>query len=106
LAQAISERGDDDQLQSLVGAGGAPHQSGATLEAQLMGDALVVEGEGLPRRIVGADLFGSGSGKAVSGAAAARFLLWRIRLEQQPGILAEASNGGGVGGEGDGGRSG
>ena len=60
---------------------------------------MVVEGKSLPGRIVGADLFGSGSGKAISAAAAARFLRLRIRLEQQPGILAEAADGGGVGGK-------
>ena len=82
-----------------MGAGGAPHQFGATLEAQLMRGALVVEGEGLPGRMVGADLFGSGSGKSVSAAAAAGFRRLRIRQEQQLGILAEAADGGGFRGK-------
>ena len=41
LAQAIGEGGDDDQLQDVVSAGGAPHQAGAAFEAQLMGGAVV-----------------------------------------------------------------
>ena len=99
FAQAISERGDDDQLQNLVGAGGAPHQRGTALEAQWMRGAVVREGEGLPRRIVGADLFGSGRGSTVAAAAAARFLGWGMGPEQQMGIFAEAANGRGVGGK-------
>ena len=99
LAQAITEGGDDDQLQDLVGAGGAPHQAGAAFEAQLVGGAVVGEGEGLPGRIVGADLFGSGSGRSVAEAAAARFLVGRIGPEEQMRILAEAADGGGVGGK-------
>ena len=99
LAQAITEGGDDEELQHLVGAGGAPHQSGAAFEAQFMRGAVVGEGKGLPGRIVGADLFGSGSGRPVAEAAAARFLLGEIRPEEQMGILAEAADGGGVGGK-------
>jgi hypothetical protein len=98
LAQAISEGGDDDQLQSLVGPGRAPHQAGAAFEAQGMGGAVGGEGKGLPGRIVGADLFGSGCGKPVSETATARFLGLRIRPKQQAGILAEAAKGRGVGG--------
>jgi hypothetical protein len=52
------------------------------------------EGEGLPGRIVGADWFGSGSGKPVSEAVAARFLGLRIGPEQQPDTQAEAGKGG------------
>ena len=57
------------------------------------------EGEGLPGRILGAELFGSGSGRPVAEAAAARFLGLRMGTEQQAGILAEAADGGGVGGK-------
>ncbi len=96
FAQAISEGSDDDPLQGLMGAGRAPHQSGAAFEAQLMRNIVVQEGQGLPGGIVGAKLFGSGSGRAVAAAPAAGFLRWWIRPEQQLGILAEAADGGGV----------
>jgi len=99
LAQAISEGSDDDQLQGLMGAGGAPHQSGAAFEAQGMRDIVVQEGQGLPGGIVGADLFGSGSGRTVAEAPAARFLRLRIRLEPQLGILADPADGGGMVGQ-------
>jgi hypothetical protein len=82
-----------------MGAGRPPHQSGAAFEAQGMGDAVVGEGQGLPGGIICANLFGSGSGRAVAEAPAARLLSLRIRPEQQLGILAEAADGGGVVGQ-------
>jgi len=82
-----------------MGAGGAPHQSGAAFEAQGMRDIVVPEGQGLPGGIVGADLFGSGGGRAIAEAPAARFLRLRIRLEPQLGILADPADGGGMVGQ-------
>ena len=74
-AQPVSEGcDDDDQLQNLVGAGGASHQTGTALEGESMLDAVAGEGEGLPRRIIGADLLGSGGRGAVAEAAAARLV--------------------------------
>ena len=99
LAQAIAEGSDDDQLQELIHPGGAPQQAGALFEAQLVGGAAMEEGKGLPGGIVGADLFGGGSGRAVAEAAAARFAGGRIGQEQQLGILADAADGGGVVGQ-------
>ena len=99
FAQAISERGDDDQLQDLVSAGGAPHQAGAALVAELMRDAVVQEGQRLPGRVVGADLLGGGSGRSVAEAAAARFLGGGMGAKEQMRVLAEAADGGGVGGK-------
>ena len=45
FAQAVSERGDDDQLQHLVSASGAPHQAGAALITELMSNAVVGQGK-------------------------------------------------------------
>jgi hypothetical protein len=95
LAQAVSEGGDDDQLQDLVSAGGAPHQAGAALITELMGDAVMEPGEGFPGRVVGADLLGGGRGGSVAKAAAACFLGGGIRAEEQMSVLAEAADGGG-----------
>ena len=99
LTQAISQGSNNDELQNLMGSGGAPHESGPSFEAQLMRGAVIGEGEGLPGRIVGADLFGRRSGRPITEVAAAPFLLGGIGPEQQPGILAEAANGGGVRGK-------
>lgn len=54
------------------------------------------EGQGLPRRIVGADLLGRGRGGAVAEAAAAGFLMGGIRPKEKTGILAQTAEGGGV----------
>src|SRR5208337_2924809 len=99
LAQAISERGDDDELQDLVSTGGTPHQAGAALEPQLMRDAVMQQGQGFPGGVVGADLLGGGSGRSVAEAAAARFRGGRMGPEQQVGILTEAADSGGLGGK-------
>ena len=99
LAQAITKGSDDDQLQHLARASRAPHQAGATLEAQLVGGPFMDEGEDLPGRIVLANLFGRGSGRAVAEAAAAPFTGGRIGWEEQLGILADAADGGGVVGQ-------
>ncbi len=99
LAQAVSQGGDDDQLQDLVGAGGAPHQAGAALITELMSDAVVQEGQRLPGGVIGADLLGGGSGRSIAEAAAACFLGGGIRAQEQMSVLAEAADGGGVVGE-------
>ena len=99
LAQAISERGDDDQLQDLVSAGGTPHQAGAALEAKVMRDAVVRQGECFPGGVVGADLLGGGSGRSVAAAATARLLGGGMGAEEQMRVLAEAADGGGVRGK-------
>ena len=96
-AQAISERSDDDQLQHAVGTGRAPHQAGAALAAHFMGSAVTSEGEGFPGGIVGADLFGRGSGRSVGESSAARFLGLGMGPQEQVSILAQPADGGGVG---------
>jgi hypothetical protein len=63
-----------------------------------MGAAVVGEGEGLPGRIVGADLFRSGGGSPVGKAATTCFLLAGMGPAEQMSIFAEATDGVGVGG--------
>jgi len=98
LAQTIGERGDDDQLRDLMSAGGTPHQADAAIVAQLMRDAVVQEGQRLPGRGVGTDLLGGRSGRFIAEAATARLLGGRIGAKEQMGVLAEAADGGSVGG--------
>ncbi len=82
FAQAVGERGDDEELQQATGAGGTPQQFGSLFVAERMGHAGMHEAHGLPGLgVVGAELFGSGDCLAVAKTAAAGFTEGGIRGE-------------------------
>src|SRR6267154_1467153 len=98
FAGAVGQGRNDNQLQNLLGSGGAPHNILEAFEAELMNYTGMREGHGLPGLgVVVAELLGSGGLGAIAKTAAQRFAQAGWRSKAQVGIFADTSDTSGAG---------